>query len=710
MSLSKWNNMPLELLFECLSEEVPAEMQSSAYFYVDSYIKKELNKNNISFSSVKVFVTSNRISVCVSDIINNSLKNAQRVKGPRVSSDKSAVDGFLKKVGKNFNDLIICKVGNDDFYYADISNKNETLIETVLSSIIENMLHNFPWNKKMRWGNGKTYWIRPILNLLCILDGKVLPVKFADIEANNKSRGNKYTHKEFFEVKNFDSYVSQLQNSNVILCQEERLNFIFNQIRNLTEANNLVCENNIKLINELNGILEYPLVIMGHVDKQFSELPKELILSVMHNYQKYLAVFTSDKITNFITISSISNDSILQGHNNVLNARLVDASFLIKKDKEYSIDYYIEKLKHIVFHAKLGSIFEKVNRIVALSKYISMWIPHSSLIKVERAAELSKFDLATLAVKEFPELQGIMGGYYASHFGEIPEISESIVSYYEPTNSSKKTPSSPIAITLSISDKLDTLVGMVVAGEQVTGSRDPFSMRRMAISIIRVIIENNINIPIRLLIEKSVSLYSNRLVEGKTIRKIKDVISRTNKKKSIVSYVLEFCSNRFKIMLKDYGIREDVIRAVLDNDKKFNNLLMIKKEAIVLNSYIDTENGKEIIKAYKRLHNIISKDNVINSIIKCNKKLFSTNEEINLCKETIYQKGNIKKLLKNKKFNESLDNLYNLSCYVNNFMDNIKVNDVTNKALYKNRLSLIKTTFYIFNLVTDFNKIKNTHK
>ncbi|GAT76824.1 glycyl-tRNA synthetase beta chain [Ehrlichia ruminantium] len=702
--------MPLELLFECLSEEVPAEMQSSAYFYVDSYIKKELNKNNISFSSVKVFVTSNRISVCISNIINNSLKNAPKVKGPRVSSDKGAIDGFLKKVGKNFNDLIICKVGNDDFYYADISNKNETLVETVLSSIIENMLHNFPWNKKMRWGNSKTYWIRPILNLLCILDGKVLPVKFADIEANNKSRGNKYTHKEFFEVKNFDSYVSQLQTSNVILCQEERLNFIFNQIRNLTEANNLVCENNIKLINELNGILEYPLVIMGDVDKQFSELPKELILSVMHNYQKYLAVFTSDKITNFITISSISNDSILEGHNNVLNARLVDASFLIKKDKEYSIDYYIEKSKHIVFHAKLGSIFEKVNRVVALSKYISMWIPHSSLIKVERAAELSKFDLATLAVKEFPELQGIMGGYYASHFGEISEVSESIVSYYEPTNSSKKTPSSPIAITLSISDKLDTLVGMVVAGEQVTGSRDPFSMRRMAISIIRVIIENNINIPIRLLIEKSVSLYSNRLVEGKTIRKIKDVISRTNKKKSIVLYILEFCSNRFKIMLKDCGIREDVIRAVLDNDKKFNNLLMIKKEAIVLNSYIDTENGKEIIKAYKRLHNIISKDNVINSIIKCNKKLFSTNEEINLYKETIYQKSNIKKLLKNKKFNESLDNLYNLSCYVNNFMDNIKVNDTTNKALYKNRLSLIKTTFYIFNLVTDFDKIKNTHK
>ncbi|WP_196492738.1 glycine--tRNA ligase subunit beta [Ehrlichia ruminantium] len=703
--------MPIELLFECLSEEVPSEVQSSAYLYVDDYIKKELNKNNISFSSVRVFATPNRISICISDIVNNSLNNTLKIKGPKVSSNKVAIDGFLRKVGKNIDDLIICKVGNDDFYYADISNNNETSTEAIFISIIENMLHNFPWDKKMRWGAGKTYWIRPIINLLCILEGKVLPIKFANITANNKSRGNKYTHEEFFEVKNFDSYISQLRNANVILCQEERLNFIFNQIRNLTENTNLVCEENIKLINKLNGILEYPLVIMGNVDEKFSELPKELVLSVMHNYQKYLAVFTDNKITNFITISTISNDNVVQGHTNVLNARLVDASFLIKKDMEYNIEYYVEKLKNIVFHAKLGSVFEKVNRIIALSKYISIWIPHSSLIKVERAAKLSKFDLATLAVKEFPELQGIMGGYYASHFGELPEISESIVSYYEPTNQNKESPSSPIAITLSISDKIDNLVGMVVAGEQVTGSRDPFSMRRMAISIIRVILENNINIPIKLLIEKSVSLYSNKLIEKKAIKKIKDVISRTNKKKNIVSYVLEFCLNRFITILKDCDIREDIIKAVLDN-RKLNNLLLIKKEVIALNSYIDTENGKEIAKAYKRLHNIIVKGSSISSIVKykCNKRLFLTSEEINLYKEAIYQKNNIKRLLKDKKFYESLDSLYSLSCRVNNFMDNIKVNDNTKEALYKNRFSLIKTAFCVFNLVASFDKVKNTHK
>ncbi|AAZ68055.1 glycine--tRNA ligase subunit beta [Ehrlichia canis] len=701
--------MPLELLFECLSEEIPPEMQNSAYLYINSYIKKELNRYNINFKSIEVFVTPNRLTLYVNNIVNSSSNNLLKRKGPKVSADKIAIEGFLKKVNKKISDLIICKVGNDEFYYAEISNNIEINTENIISSIIENMLTNFPWDKKMRWGTGNTHWIRPIINIMCILDGKVLPIKFADIEANNKSRGNRFT--KFFEVKDFNSYISQLKKNNVILCQEERMNSILQQIQNITEENNLVCENNQNLINKLNGILEYPIVIMGSVDEKFHDLPKELILSVMHNHQKYLAAFTGGKITNFITISTVSNDAIISGHNNVLNARLSDASFLINKDKEYNIDYYIEKLKNIVFHAKLGSVFEKVNRIVALSKYISMWIPHSSLIKVERASQLSKFDLSTLAVKEFPELQGIIGGYYASYFNEELEISESIVNHYEPTSSKKECPSSPITIAVSISDKTDSLVGMIVAGEQVTGSRDPFSIRRMAISVIRTIIENNLNIPIKLLVEKSVSLYSYAITEKNAINKIKDVISRKNRRKDIIFYVLEFFSNRFKIMLKEDGIKEDIINAVIES-RKFNNLLIIKKEANLLNEYVFTNNGIEIIKAYKRLSNISDiEDNIsITTKQKPNKKLFSANEEHDLYKEISYQKNNIKKLIKENKFKESLDNLYNFSCCVNRFMDNVKVNDKMNKELYKNRISLVKSAFYIFDLVTDFSKIKNTHK
>ncbi|CEI85177.1 glycine--tRNA ligase subunit beta [Ehrlichia minasensis] len=703
--------MPLELLFECLSEEIPPEMQSSACLYTNSYIKKELDRYNINFETIKVFVTPNRLTLYVNNIVNSSSNNTLKRKGPKVSADKIAIEGFLKKVNKKISDLTICRVGNDEFYYAEISNNIETNTENIISSIIENMLTNFPWDKKMRWGSGNTYWIRPILNIMCILDRKVLPIKFADIETNNKSCGNRFTNREFFEVKDFNSYISQLKKNNVILCKEERMNSILQQIQSITEKNNLVCENNQNLINELNGILEYPIVIMGSVDKKFHDLPKELILSVMHNHQKYLAVFTGDKITNFITVSTISSDTIISGHNNVLNARLVDASFLINKDKEYSIDYYVEKLKNIVFHAKLGSVFEKVNRIVALSKYISMWIPHSSLIKVERASQLSKFDLSTLAVKEFPELQGIIGGYYASYFNEELEISESIVNHYEPTSSKKECPSSPITIAVSIADKIDSLVGMIVAGEQVTGSRDPFSIRRMAISVIRIIIENNLNIPIKLLLEKSVSLYSYAITEKNAINKIKDVISRKNRRKDIVSYVLEFCSNRFKIMLKEEGIKEDIINAVIES-RKFNNLLLIKKEANLLNEYVFTYNGIEIIKAYKRLSNISETDDNINVITKQkpNKKLFKTNDECDLYKEISYQKNNIKKLIKENKFKDSLDNLYSFSRCVNKFMDNVRVNDKMNKELYKNRISLVKSAFYVFDLVTDFSKIKNTHK
>ncbi|MGN7618865.1 MAG: glycine--tRNA ligase subunit beta [Ehrlichia sp.] len=228
-----------------------------------------MNRHNVSFDNVNVFVTPNRLTIHVSNITVDHSSTKLKVKGPRVTADKISIEGFLKKVDKKLSDLVICKIGNDDFYYAELSSNVKTNIEHVLSYIIENMMHNFPWDKKMRWGTGKTYWVRPIINILCIFDGKVLPVKFADLEANNKSRGNRFTNEEFFEVKDFNSYKSQLKTNNVILCHKERLNFILDQIENLTKKNMIVCEDNTKLLNKLNGILEYPVVILGSVDKKF---------------------------------------------------------------------------------------------------------------------------------------------------------------------------------------------------------------------------------------------------------------------------------------------------------------------------------------------------------------------------------------------------------------------------------------------------------
>ncbi|QOD38556.1 glycine--tRNA ligase subunit beta [Candidatus Wolbachia massiliensis] len=695
-----------QLLFECLSEEIPPRMQNSAATQVKSYITSAFNKNNVKFASIEVFVTARRIALFVNDISASELRDSNgEIKGPSINAQKNAIEGFLRKNGKRETDLFIRKVNNEDFYFIkkDICSFN---IQEFLKSQLEEMLKNFAWPKSMRWSERKEKWVRPIKNILCILNGEVIPVSFAGVIACNTTYGHRFLSSgTALTVKSPKDYFGLLEKNNVILQPDKRRQFILNQIDKFTKEQNLRLEENDYLLNELTGLIEWPIVLFGEINQEKSlGLPKEVVLSIINTQQKYLALSNGQKVLYFATVVNVSNDEVIKGHERILEARLADAQFLISQDKKESLDYYVKKLNSILFHASLGSVGEKVKRITALSKYVAIFVPHASLVKVERAAYLAKADLATSIVREFPELQGVMGGYYASYFQEDGEIVEAITEHYKPIGPEQRGPKSPSAITVSIADKVDSLVGLIAAGGKISGSYDQFGLRRITIGIIRTILENDLHVPIRLLIDKSISLYSKFILAESVAS-----VDRSNKpnREQISELVLKFCLERFKVILKNRGIRQDIVDSVL-YQPGISDLLTAERQTVILDRYLSTPEGEQILSTYRRVSNIVNKAEKSSNTAystSYSKKCLIESEEIALSDYAIIAYKNIKQAIKNNHFNAALDELAGFFPFINQFMESVKINCDSDR-LRKNRLSLLANVASIFHLVVDFRLIQ----
>ncbi|QKX01942.1 glycine--tRNA ligase subunit beta [Wolbachia endosymbiont of Cruorifilaria tuberocauda] len=700
--------MSLQLLFECLSEEIPSRMQSSAMTYVKSYITNVFNKNNIKFTSVDVFVTARRIALFVNNISFSESKDFNNeIKGPNVNSSKSAVEGFLRNYRKGEKDLFIRKVNNRNFYFI----RRESFafnIREFLKNQLEEMLKSFSWLKSMRWSERKERWVRPIKNILCILDDSIIPVSFAGIRACNTTYGNRFLSKDtVLTVKCPKEYLNLLEKNNVILQPDKRKQFILDQINKFAKEQNLQLEKNDYLLNELSGLIEWPVVLFGKVNQEMSfGLPKELVLSVISTQQKYLALSNGKEISHFVTVVNVNSDEVIRGYEKILEARLADVQFLMSHDRKENLNYYVKKLDSILSHHYLGNVGEKVRRIIILSKYIAVYVPGTSLTKVERAAYLAKADLATSIVREFPELQGVIGGYYASNFQEDKEIVEAIAEHYKPVSPEQECPKSPTAVTVAIADKLDSLVGLIASGERISGSYDQFGLRRMAIGIIRTVLENNLYVPIRLLIGKSLSLYLElAFAEGASSVGRKSELNKSQ----ILEIVLKFCLERFRVILKNKGIRQDVVSSIL-YQTGVDNLLVAEKQAIVLDHYLSMPEGKQALNTYKRVSNIVRKaeknDNTVYSV-SYNKKFLIDNEEIALSNRSLNVLKKIKQEMKNCCFSVALDELNSFIPFINQFMDNVKINCTSNK-LRENRLSLLASVISIFHSVAHFSLIQES--
>ncbi|MDG7056059.1 MAG: glycine--tRNA ligase subunit beta [Wolbachia endosymbiont of Meromenopon meropis] len=695
-----------QLLFECISEEIPPRMQSLAASQIKGYINNIFSKNVIRFSSMEVFVTARRITLFIKNIsISEFNSSNNEIKGPNINVQKDVIESFLRKNKKSESDLFIRKVGNAKFFFVK---KDCCSFDTqeFFKNLLEEMLKNFSWKRSMRWNEGKEKWIRPIQNILCILDNQIIPVSFAGIKACNLTFGHRFFSNSTAPLipKTPEHYFSLMESNNVILQRDKRKKIILDQINQFIKEHSLQLEINDHLLNELTGLVEWPIVLFGKVDQEkSSELPRAVILSIINMQQRYLALSNEGRISHFVTVVNINNNVVVRGYEAILEARLADAKFLISQDKRKNLDFYVEKLDSILFHTHLGSVGEKVKRIVTLSKYIAIYVPRASLIKVERAAYLAKADLATSMVREFPELQGTIGGYYASCSEEDDEIIEAITEHYKPIKLEQECAKSPTSISVAIADKIDSLIGLIAINKKISGSYDQFGLRRMAIGVIRTILENSLHIPLKLLIDKSVSLY----LESRSVFNMEQFDQFHRMKEKILEVAFKFFLDKFKVILRNEGIKPDVISSILYNNH-VDDLLSVKKRAVVLDNYLNTLKGKQILNTYKRVSNIINRaeknDNTIYSAF-YKKKFLIDNKEIALSNSAVIVYKNIKQAIENGCFNIALDELNVFIPFVNQFMDNVKINCDSN-TLRKNRLFLLTSVISIFHLVANFDFVK----
>ncbi len=696
----------VDFLFECLSEEVPAKMQNYVVERMYEILKSQLKKSDLEYKTLHVFTTPRRFTIIINGLPAFLNSKSVELRGPRVGATETAVLGFLKKVGGKKEELEIKKTEKGEFYF--FYYKEESLsTQITLQTLIEDLLANFNWPKSMRWYGSNVRWIRPIKNLLCLFDGATVPVEFAGLRATNKTCGHRF-RVGWFSVSSLQDYLEKLEKNYVILDQNQRLKIIKTDLIKIANENNFHFNLDEDLLKEMANLTEYPKVLLGTFESRYLALPKELLITVMKSHQKYHHLLDSNGtlVPFFIFVSNNGDDEmVIKGNEKVIAARLEDAKFLIEQDLRNNLSYYADKLSNVVFHSKLGSIEEKVERVTTVSKYISVWVPNVSLIDIEKAAKLIKADLATDLVKEFPELQGIIGGYYAEKAGEEKVIVDAIREHYYPINAESVCTQEPIAVALSIADKIDSMVGLFSIGERASGSRDPFSLRRLAIGISRTVLENQVLIPLDLIIDKAIHCYPINLFKKRKRKEAQDKLYRD----FVVEEILDFCMARFRVMMKSQGIDENVFYSITSSQKMYV-LNIIYKNCNYLSKFLQEDEGRLVLVVYKRIKNIVNDAPLQGKIGRFyktyNRSLFIDEEEVILSSHLTKIGPELKLAIKENEIEFAMSLLVILLPFVKKFIDCVLINH-ENNDVRRNRLLILSYVKHLFNCVVNFDYLIN---
>lgn len=697
------------LLFECLSEEIPAKMQFFAKNRIEQLIESLFAKENIKYNDCKIYTSPRRLTILVKDLSLLTKKRMIEIRGPRVGASEMAITGFLKKVKKNQEDLKIKNTEKGDFYSV-INDESSKPLSLTIQEVLEELLARFKWPKSMRLSNHSVRWIRPIINLLCLLDDNTIPIEFAGIKATNFTYGHRFRSSDKLIISNIADYLEKLKNHYVILDQDERLELIKKDALKIAKNNGLIINFDEWLLINISNLVEYPTVLLGKIDTRFMSLPQILLITVMKNHQKYHHLLTQngDLAPFFIMVSNNGKDDVvIKGNEKVLRTRFADAEFLVQQDRYHNLEYYADKLSQVTFHSGLGSIKDKVNRVTVLSKYISVWVPNASLILIEESAQLIKADLTTAVVKEFPELQGVIGKHYAESNGANNDVAEAIEEHYHPLKSDSVCSTKPIAITLSIADKIDSIVGILAIGEKPSGSRDPFSIRRLAIGVIRTILENDIMLPMNLVIEKATNLYPTTLFKKKQILKIKQQDQNDKLQQNIVvQNVISFFKNRLKFISKAEHIDERTLNAIICTKTNFV-IQRIYEEAKYLQQSLNTSQGKLLLHTYKRVNNVLiiaEKEKKAQIRKNFHRSLFIDKEEIQISTHLLETKHALKHCVNEHKIQSSLELLEMLAVSTNHFIDNVLIQH-HNTDVKNNRLKILSYIRHLFNTSVSFDTL-----
>jgi glycyl-tRNA synthetase beta chain len=666
-----------ELLIELFSEEIPARMQARAAEDLRTMVTNALVEAGLTYEGAQAHATPRRLVLSVEGLNAKAADTVEERKGPRVDAPKPAIDGFLKSTGLTLEQLTIQDDKKGKAYMAVIKKSGRASTD-VIANMLPVIVRNFPWPKSMRWGSGQLKWVRPLQSILCTFDGEVVPFEIEGLHSGNTTKGHRFLSSGVIEARRFEDYAQSLHNAHVIVDANARVETIRTEAKNLAFARGLEMIEDEALLKEVAGLVEWPVVLMGEFDKNFLSVPPEVIITTIKNNQKCFCLRTADgKLSHhyLLVANTVARDGgkvIVAGNNKVIAARLSDAKFFWDQDRKTKLEDLLPKLDAITFHAKLGSQGERVKRIEALAGEIAKTIG-ADIEKSKLAARLCKTDLVTGMVGEFPELQGLMGRYYALDQGIDAEVADALHDHYKPQGPSDSIPVSKIGQAVALADKLYTLVGFWAIDEKPTGSKDPYALRRAALGVIRI------------LIDKSLRLRLNQGGDD----------------------LLSFLADRLKVYLKDQGARHDLIDAVFALGGQ-DDLLMVVRRVEALSKFLDTDDGKNLLAGVKRAANILrieekkddrkySGDVNPSQLIKGEEKALHT---------AISQASALaRKAVEAEDFEGAMKAIAKLRTPVDEFFEGVTVND-KDATFRENRLRLLNRIREATAEVADFSKIE----
>ena len=684
-----------EFFLELFSEEIPASLQRNSRKALLESFQKLFEEKKILFKKSSSFSTPNRLIILFEGLSREITQKAEEIKGPNVSAPEKAIEGFLRSNQIDKNDLFKRTIEKKEFYFFKRSSKKINTIN-LLNEHTPLILDRLEWKKSMRWGEYNLSWARPLKSILAVFDNKSLEFKFHHLKSSNAT----FIDKEFEDkrkiFKDFKSYKEFFDQSGIIINQHLRKEFIIKEFLKISNKKNFTIEPNNKLLDEVTDIVEQPNILICEFDKKFLNIPKEILIITMQYHQKYFPTFDKKgKITNEFLVVANNKDVegyIKLGNERVVEARLSDAQFFWEKDKSQNLVKQVSGLKTVNYFKGLGSYFDKIQRMRKLGGMISDELLISK-DQVELSASICKVDLISDLVGEFPELQGVMGGYFAEVQGFDKEIALAVSEHYLPIGLDSKTPKKPFSIALALTDKIDTLVGFFGINQKPTSSKDPYALRRSALGIIKLLIDNNKEFKIKDLISYSTSLHKDQGFE------------LLNQK--LQQQLGDFLMERLKYYMKEKKIRNDIAEACV-NSHGINHMNKIYNKASTLNNLINDSIGGDIIASYKRAASILDselKDSDYELSNTTDPGIFKNDYEKNLLKKINELRKYFTNINKDENYIESLTNLAGAKKVIFDFFDNVKVND-EDKNIKKNRLELLQMLCRTFDNYINFANIE----
>ena len=696
-----------DLLIELFSEEIPARMQARAREDLKSLVTNGLVEAGLTYASAGAFSTPRRLTLAIDGLSPQSQPVREERKGPAATAPQAAIEGFLRSTGLTLDQLERRADKKGETLYAIVEKPGRPAAD-IIAEVLEATIRSFPWPKSMRWGAGTLRWVRPLQSILCLMSDEggstIVPLTVDGITAANTTEGHRFLSPGRFAVTGFDDYAVKLKRAHVVLDSAEREAAIWQGAQNLAFAAGLELVEDKGLLAEVAGLVEWPVPLMGRIADDFLHLPPEVLQTSMKEHQKFFSVKNpkTGRIEAFVTVANTQpadhGATILKGNQKVLTARLSDARFFYDNDLRVAkagpdskpMGEWLDGLKSVTFHNKLGSQADRIARIAALAREIAPLVGADADL-AEQAANLAKADLRSAMVGEFPELQGLMGMYYARAAGLPDAVALAARDHYSPLGPSDAVPTDPVSVAVALADKIDTLTGFWAIDEKPTGSKDPFALRRAALGVIRLVLANNLDV---------------KLVAG-PFRKAADLIGARDAGYADVNDLLSFFHDRLKVFLKDQGIRHDVIDACLampGND----DLTLLVKRAEALAAFLKTEDGPNLLQGYKRANTILSqaeaKDGVEYSF-GADIKFAETDEERALFTALDQAEAAITPAMTAEDFPAAMQAMAQLRAPIDAFFTAVQVN-ADNQIVRRNRLNLLHRIRAICSGVADLTKIE----